>query len=60
MDGDLAMISLTERTRGALEEFAIDAPNGRRNISRNEAHDIVYFLGRSAASIVDEAKKAKE
>lgn len=59
-DNDNAMISITEDTAADLEKLVIDAPNGRRNISHNEARDVAYFLGRAAAGVVKEAKQAQE
>lgn len=55
----LEIISVTEDTAADLEKLLIDAPNGRRNISHNEARDVAYFLGRAAAGAVKEANKLR-
>lgn len=54
---DRAIGALSLTTRAKLQELTIDAPDGRRNISQNEAVDILRFLNLSASYIVSQAKE---
>jgi hypothetical protein len=60
VDQDVAMVATAARTEASLEALSIDAPNGRRRISHDEALGIVSFLGRSANGIVEQAKQYKK
>ena len=42
-----------------LKRQTIDAPNGRRNISENEALDILRFMRASVESVTEQAQKFK-
>jgi hypothetical protein len=56
---DVAMVATAARTAASLEELTIDAPNGRRKVSHDEAWEIVSFLGRSANDVIEQAKQYK-
>jgi len=44
-------------TTRKLKTLPIDAPDGRRNISWNEASDLARFMAAAAANLVEQAKK---
>lgn len=59
LDRDVAMVTTAAKTAAGLEELSINAPDGRRRLSHDEALGIVSFLGRSAKGVVEQAKQYK-
>jgi TonB family protein len=47
------------KNQDKLQENFIDAPNGNRKISNNEAGDLLAFLNHTAIDIMEKAKDAK-
>jgi hypothetical protein len=54
---DRAIGQVFKTTVTELQDLTIDAPNGTRKISQDEAYDIVRFVGLSASGVVAQAKK---
>ncbi len=57
VDKDRAIGVLCKTTIVELQTLTIDAPDGRRKISQDEAYDIARFIGISASNLVAQAKK---
>jgi hypothetical protein len=56
-DRDVAWTRYCTSSTEKLQKIEIDAPDGRRNISDEEAPDLLFFLHKASASLVKSAKE---
>lgn len=56
-DRDIAWSSYCGKTEQELEQLNIEAPNGKRNLSPNEAGDLYAFLNRAAVEVVTKVER---
>lgn len=60
MNFDIAVANSFLHTRRELQKLSIDAPDGRRNISQDEADSIASFINASAVDVIKQARQYKD
>jgi hypothetical protein len=54
---DIAIASATDTSQRELTKLSIDAPDGKRTISWEEANELVVFINRAVTNLIGEAKR---